>query len=388
MLKNLLYRFDFLIYSIITLGILFYLNSCNDSTSEEITQDSLSHFEDIDTSDYQPPFIDTFPEIKYRKFEFHSKLEKDRFLDSVSKLSTAAKTILQILNRKQWNYIVGSKEILVPEIFTDNRLVYSIFPTYYEGARKLPKLIMVSARYQALACYEHGNLVKFAPVNSGKEKTQTYPGRYALTFRQRTRLSSLDSNWVMHYYFNFHPDAGMALHQFEMPGYPASHSCLRMLESDAAWIYNWGQGSQKDSSGKIIRLSGTPLIIIDFYPFGAEYRPWMEITSNKSLKLELPPDPMAVDEPLIPIVQIPEDVRGGLLNKHLYVLAEDSLRKLGIIREGVKITPSVNFNKLRRLKKLQEQKEKQLREQQLKEQQRILEEGSNTKSIENQEPPN
>lgn len=370
------------------MGILFTLNACNNSSSEEIVQDTLSYNEEIDTSYYPNAFIDTFPEIRYRKFEFHSKMEKERFLDSISKLSSISQTILKTLNRKQWNYIVGSKEILVPEIFSENRLAYSIFPTYYEGARKLPKLIIVSARYQALACYEYGNLVKFAPVNSGKEKTQTYPGRYALTFRQRTRLSSLDSTWEMHYYFNFHPDAGMALHQFEMPGYPASHSCIRMLEKDAAWIYDWGEGYKKDTNGKIIRLSGTPLIIIDYYPFGAEYRPWMEITSNKSLKLELPPNPMAVDEPLIPIIQIPEDVRGGLLNKHLYVLAEDSLRKLGVIREGVQITPSVNFNKLRRMKALQEQKEKLLREQQLKEQQRILEEGLNSRSIENQEPPN
>ncbi len=388
MLNRFLHRIGCYFYSIATLALLFTLNSCNDTSSEEIEQENQNINTKIDTISYPSPFVDTFPEIKYRKFEFNSKLEKERFLDSVTKLSTIAHTILNTLNRKQWNYVVSSKEILVPEVFTENRLAYSIFPTYYEGARKLPKLIMVSARYQALACYEYGNLVKFAPVNSGKEKTQTYPGRYALTFRQRTRLSSLDSTWEMHYYYNFHPDAGMALHQFEMPGYPASHSCLRMLESDAAWIYNWGQGAKKDSSGKVVRLSGTPLIIIDFYPFGAEYRPWMEITSNKSLKLDLPPDPMDVDEPLIPISQIPEDVRGGLINKHLFVLAEDSLRKLGVIREGVQITPSVNFNKLRRIKKIQQLKEKELKEKQLKEQQRLLEEGPNSKSIENEEPPN
>ncbi len=388
MLKNLSDRFGYILNSIVAIAILFNLQSCNDSTSEEIEQESINAQEQIDTTNYPEPFVDTFPEIRYRKFEFKSKLEKERFLDSVTKLSSIAHTILNTLNRKQWNYLVGSKEILVPEVFTENRLTYSIFPTFYKGARKLKKLIMVSARYQALACYEYGNLIKFAPVNSGKEKTQTYPGRYALTFRQRTRLSSLDSTWEMHYYYNFHPDAGMALHQFEMPGYPASHSCLRMLESDAAWIYNWGHGYRKDTANKIIRLSGTPLIILDFYPFGAEYRPWMEITSNKSLKLELPPDPMAVDEPLIPIVQIPEDVRGGLINKHLFVLAEDSLRKLGVIREGVQITPSVNFNKLRRIKKIQELKEKQLKEQQIKEQQRLLEEGPNSKSVETEEPPN
>jgi len=372
------------------LFVIFFLSiySCDNSSNKGIPQGTFTQNELKDTVTIPPPFVDTFPEIKYRKFEFKSQVIKKRFLDSITKLSTIAQTILSTLNRKEWNFIVNSKLILVPEVFTENRLAYSIFPTYYKGARKLPKLIMVSARYQALACYEYGNLVKFAPVNSGKERTQTYPGRYALTFRQRTRLSSLDSTWIMHYYFNFHPEAGMALHQFTMPGYPASHSCLRMLESDAAWIYNWGEGYKKDTNGKIIRLSGTPLIIIDHYPFGSEYRPWMEITSNKSLKLELPPDPMAVDEPLIPIVQIPEESRGSLVNKHLYIIAEDSLRKLGIIRPGVQITPSVNFNKIRRIKKAQELKEKMLREEKLKEQLKLLEDGPNTQNTENEEPPN
>ena len=380
-------KFKFIFKYLFFIVIFFSLISCDNTSSKITPKVSYPEIEEKDTVFFHPPFVDTFPEIKYKKIEFKSQLAKKRFFDSITKLSSIAHTILSTLNRKEWSFILNSKEILVPEVFTENRLAYSIFPTHYEGARNIPKLIIVSARYQALACYEYGNLVKFAPVNSGKEKTQTYPGRYALTFRQRTRLSSLDSTWVMHYYYNFHPEAGMALHQFTMPGYPASHSCLRMLESDAAWIYNWGEGYKKDTNGKIIRLSGTPLIILDHYPFGSEYHPWMQITSNKSIKLELPPDPMAVDEPLIPIIQIPEESRGSLINKHRYVIAEDSLRKLGIIRKGIQITPSVNFNKLRRLKKEQEAKQKQ-REQQLQEQLKLLEQGPNTKSTENEGPPN
>jgi hypothetical protein len=67
---------------------------------------------------------------------------------------------------------------------------------------------------------------------------------------------------------------------------------------------------------------------------------------------------MKVEEPLIPISQIPEDVRGMLRNRERFIIAEDSLRKLGIIRPGVEITKSVNFNKLRRIKKALELKKK------------------------------
>lgn len=358
--------------------ILSILSSCVNKSESQVQQDLVNVEKELEKSEETTYPTDTTPEIKYFVKTFKSIKEKNRFLDSVSKLSSISKTILMTLNRKQWNHLLNSKEIIVPDKFTENRLDYSIFPHYYEGAKNLPKLIMVSAHYQALGCYEYGKLVKFAPVNSGKEKTQTYPGRYALTFRQRTRHSSIDSTWIMHYYFNFHPEAGMALHQYNLPGYPASHSCLRMLESDAAWIYDWGEGYKRDSAGKPIRMSGTPLVIIDHYPFGSPKHPWMEIQSNKSVKLNLPADPMQVDEPLIPIVQIPEGSRSVLVNKQRYIIAEDSLRKLGIIRPGVQITPSVNFNKLRWIKKQKEMEQKK-REEQLK----ILQEGQTSGTNQN-----
>lgn len=57
---------------------------------------------------------------------------------------------------------------------------------------------------------------------------------------------------------------------------------------------------------------------------------------------------MKVEEALIPISQIPKEARGALPNRQRYLYAEDSLRASGHIREGVTITQSVNFNKLKR----------------------------------------
>jgi len=35
---------------------------------------------------------------------------------------------------------------------------------------------------------------------------------------------------------------GHSFHQYELPGHPASHGCIRLLERDATWIYDWGKG--------------------------------------------------------------------------------------------------------------------------------------------------
>jgi hypothetical protein len=58
------------------------------------------------------------------------------------------------------------------------------------------------------------------------------------------------------------------------------------------------------------------------------------------------------------------------------VFAEDSLRKMGIIREGVQLIPSINYNKLRRIKKAKELEEKRKLEL-LQQNQLELEENSN-----------
>jgi hypothetical protein len=334
--------------------VLVGTTSCKkDIKADEALQDSLAAHKEAPM-----PKIDTFPKINYHLINFTSNSRKKHFLDSLSNVPNFSQHILMTLNRKDWNYILSSKEILVPEKFVNDIRAYSFFPLLYPGARHLKKLIIMSAHYQGVAFYEYGVLIRFAAVNSGKEKTQTYPGRYALTFKQLERHSSIDSNWVMKYYFNFHPEAGMAFHQFTMPGYPASHSCSRMFEEDAIWLYSWGERAKLDSSKHRIPLSGTPVIILDHYPFGIEYRPWMQFKSNKDIILDLPNNPMKVEEPLIPISQIPEDVRGMLRNRERFIIAEDSLRKLGIIRPGVEITKSVNFNKLRRIKKALELKKK------------------------------
>ncbi len=280
---------------------------------------------------------------KYGKFERNQKQHK----------------VFITLNRKELRFLGIGSAYIEPDTIVDDIRAYSVFPQYYPEGKEIPKIIFISNIYQSYACYEYGKLVRFAAANTGKERTPSYPGRYALNWKVKLHRSSLDSNWVMPYTWNFHTEAGSAFHQFEMPGRPASHSCIRQFLDDAEWLFYWGEGIKKDSLGKLIPLSGTPVIIIDHYDFNhGKEKQWLRLKNNKEKVIELPENPMEVEEALIPIIQIPEMSRGSLRNRMRYVYAEDTLRAKGIIREGIKLIPSVNFNQLRRQKAAREANKK------------------------------
>ncbi|HOM04223.1 MAG TPA: L,D-transpeptidase [Candidatus Kapabacteria bacterium] len=338
--------------------ISIFLVSCskNDDTFEE-NQDVSPDVDDEQTYvDYYEP-----PHIKYNLVEINNRATLDSIFasipDSIDK--SVAQKIITTLNRKELRFIRNGEKIIVPEVFTNNILDYSIFPHYYPSASNIDKIIIVAIDKQAYGCYENGRLVRFAAVNSGKERTPSFPGRYALVWKDRLRRSSLDSTWIMPFTFNFHSAAGSAFHQFQMPGRPVSHSCLRQFLDDAQWLFHWGETAKKDTSGKLIPFSGTPVILLNHFDYSRPTGgPWLDFTSNKDGIVELPDNPLEIEEALIPIIQIPKEARASLTNRERYLYAEDSLRARGIIREHVKLTPSINFNQLRRQNQAKKQQQK------------------------------
>lgn len=338
--------------------------SCNDSVrsrEEKAFADSLkTRFDDSVKLAKEDASYDIFPVIKYKQVTINDAKQLYKILWEYRKAEGNFQKfrIFSTLNRKELRFIRPGQTVIIPDTFVGDIRAYSVFPQFYRGAKTVPKLIMVSNRYLAYACYEYGKLTRFAACNTGKETTPSYPGRYALSWRERVHRSSIDSNWVMPFTWNFHTEAGSAFHQFEMPGRPASHSCIRQFAEDAEWLFNWGKGIRRDTTGKFIPMSGTPVVIIDHFDFGSKSKSWLNLSSNKDSVLKLPPDPMAVEEALIPISQIPEMSRGTLRNKQRYMYAEDSLRARGVIRPGTKLTVSVDFNKQRRLKAVKDARRK------------------------------
>lgn len=330
--------------------------SCGENELDESNKNDVTTTEElkkIDSCKHIFEKLDTFPKVNYTKKKIENYAQ---FLDIKEKYGYSeenkwANKAFITINRKEFRFFRIGDSIVVPDTIIPDMRAYSVYPPYYCDAKHIPKLIMVSNIYQCYGAYEYGKLVRFAAVNTGKERTPTYPGRYALVWKDKLRKSSLDSNWVLPYTWNFHRYAGNAFHQFDMPGRPVSHSCIRQFLSDAKWLYYWGKGVKLDSNRQQIWMSGTPVIIQGMFDYDRHYGPWLDLANNKEGRIKLTGNPMDIEEVRIPIQQIPEEIQSWIPNRSRYLSAEDTLRARGIIRENVHLTASVNFNKKRREKK-------------------------------------
>ena len=198
--------------------------------------------------------------------------------------------ILEMLNRRDKAHLLRADPptpgLVVPEAWSDDPLVYSPFPATWALAEKLPKAIVVDQPMQAFAAYEFGRLVRWGPVSSGRKETPTPAGEYNLTWRSRSRRSTDNQDWKLEWYFNFVNARGVSFHLFDLPGYPASHACVRLLLRDAQWVYGWGEQWRLDDARRNVTTPGTPVWILGTYPYG-QPPAWLTI-ENLSIPIALP----------------------------------------------------------------------------------------------------
>jgi lipoprotein-anchoring transpeptidase ErfK/SrfK len=201
--------------------------------------------------------------------------------------------ILEMLNRRDRAHLLRSDPptpgIVVPATWSDDPLTYSPFPPAWPAADAYPKIIVVDQTMQAFGAYEHGELVRWGPVSTGRKETPTPDGTFNLTWRARSRRSTDNEDWLLEWYFNFVNERGVSFHLFDLPGYPASHACVRMLLRDAQWLYAWGDQWTLEEGGRTIATAGTPVVIAGTYPFGTP--PAWLAPASLSTPISLPPAP-------------------------------------------------------------------------------------------------
>ncbi len=182
--------------------------------------------------------------------------------------------LLQKINRTDLKHLTRLRDLMVPSVWSDNELDYSPFPARYPRAVNISKLLVVDVSAQAFGAYENGSLVRWGPVSTGRKKRPTPAGLFHLTWRSRARHSTVDRDWYMQWYFNFDSKGGLSLHQYDLPGYPASHECIRLLESDARWVYDWGEEWTLGKKPWQVLKLGTPLLILNQYAYGSKPPLW------------------------------------------------------------------------------------------------------------------
>jgi lipoprotein-anchoring transpeptidase ErfK/SrfK len=197
--------------------------------------------------------------------------------------------VLEMLNRRDAAHLLrpdpATPGLLVPTTWGMDLLAYSPFPASWPGAETMPKAIVVHQAMQAFAAYESGKLVRWGPVSTGRKETPTPQGSFNLTWRSRRRRSTDNESWLLEWYFNFVNERGVSFHLFDLPGYPASHACVRMLQRDAQWLYGWGEQWTLDEKRKLTQ-PGTPVFIIGTYPFGSSMA-WLTL-ENLTTPIALP----------------------------------------------------------------------------------------------------
>lgn len=223
------------------------------------------------------------------------------------------------VNRLDRKHLRSGASLVIPDMPADLASV-SPLPLKVESARSIPKLILVSRQAQAFGAYEFGVLVRWGPTSTGKKSTPTPAGLYHTNWKAKERRSSVNQSWILPWCFNIDDITGVSFHQFDLPGYPASHGCVRLLEEDAKWLYGWAEQWLLAKPGVEILAYGTPVIIFGDYSYGQK-TPWQRLAE----------DPAAT---VISIAQI-----DGILNKYSAPIANRARAREALVAQSA---PSKN----------------------------------------------
>ena len=222
---------------------------------------------------------DTIPQLPLINYKFISLPKQNRYKFLVEKYDTIRAKIILALNRLDERFIRKPDSIVVPDTIINDKLLYSPFPRHLALLDSVKKILLVDQRIQAFAAYEFGNLVNWGPTSTGKKSTPTPNGLFHTNWKSKKTISTDDSTWILKWYFNLENFRGISLHQFDMPGYPASHACVRLLEEDAFWIYNWAEQWILTKDEEFVIAYGTPVIIYGNYDYKG-IKPWLLIITE------------------------------------------------------------------------------------------------------------
>ncbi len=186
--------------------------------------------------------------------------------------------IVSGINRADVKNLAAMDSIIVPDDTTAGVEFYMPFPLMLPAVKQLDKIIFFSYPAQAFAAYENGELVHTGATNMGRKKDMTPTGLFFTNWKAEKTTSTFNDEWDLKWNFNIENKLGVGWHEYAMPGYPASHSCLRLLEKDARYLYTWADQWVLDEKEQL-KTKGTPVIVFGSYDF-AGAKPWKKLVGN------------------------------------------------------------------------------------------------------------
>lgn len=116
--------------------------------------------------------------------------------------------------------------------------------TQAEAIPNGPLFTIISLDKQRLAVYGDTGLVAKSPVSTGRKGYSTPGGIFSILEKRRFHRSNLYYNAPMPFMQRL-TWSGVALHAGALPGYPASHGCIRMPSSFAKRMFEISKTGQK-----------------------------------------------------------------------------------------------------------------------------------------------
>lgn len=211
------------------------------------------------------------PIVSYKLESSKSWLEQNA--TDISKIE-----IVTAINRTDKKNLAKQDSIVIPADYNGDVVYYLPFPLEVTYLKDVSKVILFSYPTQTFGAYENGILIYSGPTNMGRKKDLTPTGLFYTNWKAEKTTSTFNDEWDLKWNFNIENKLGVGFHEYELPGYPASHSCLRLLEKDAKFLYNWAD-QWILSNPESVKVKGTPVIVFGKYDFDSP-KPWLQLARN------------------------------------------------------------------------------------------------------------
>jgi L,D-transpeptidase catalytic domain len=103
---------------------------------------------------------------------------------------------------------------------------------------KGPLIIAISISHQSLKVYDANGFYAETPISTGMAGHSTPMGAFSVIQKQKMHRSNIYSGAPMPFMQRI-TWSGIAMHAGVLPGYPASHGCIRMPMAFAVKMYGW-----------------------------------------------------------------------------------------------------------------------------------------------------
>ncbi|GGF25385.1 hypothetical protein GCM10011518_38410 [Flavobacterium limi] len=224
--------------------------------------------------------------VEYKKPESTVSYQFTKSKDwlKANEADSSKMNIIYALNRADKASLKKLDSIVIPSDFSGDLVYYLPFPLHVNALEEVSKIIIFSYPTQTFAAYENGELVRTGPTNMGRKADPTPTGLFFTNWKAEKTTSTFNDEWELKWNFNIENKLGVGFHQYELPGYPASHSCLRLLEKDAIYLYKFAdEWILKDKEN--VKVKGTPVVVFGSYDFEGP-KPWLQLaTAPKALNI-------------------------------------------------------------------------------------------------------